>query len=359
MSPNVSVSSIDLLFNPSSIPVSGDNLMHIACTMSQSNPTFSNTRLYLLTYFPSGFWPRLLTRVLGDERFYDPVMKMYQFPQEIVEKCPDIQKETPKWRCWQTGFELVYFGNVVMQVKEVRNNSYYARGMCNYREDGLGIECHFDSQWGELDVEGSVILEISFQADKITFSFGHQEIMSSGGSSFRSIEPRDIYHDEKAKTAVLAKIVEHIDCLLQDWFPEIGESRFIQSCQGRYLITRVVPCPLCLHAEIQHQNTAQGAWEMCSGSLGESRQVSISCNQQTSVRDVADVEVIREKRVMCTFLVEKCIKNVLEGLDEICRIHGSVSPSFMPTEDGVTRMIHIAPDAVSQILLYSAVVVAL
>ena len=54
---------------------------------------------------------------------------------------------------------------------------------------------------------------------------------------------------------------------------------------------------------------------------------------------------------MCTFLVEKCIKNVLEGLDEICKVHGSVSPSFMPGEDGVTRLIHIAPDAVSIIAL--------
>jgi hypothetical protein len=288
---------------------------------------------------------------LADESFYEPTMRMFQFPHEIVEKCPAVQRESPKWRCWQTGFELVYFGNVIMQVKEVRDIDY-ATGMCNYNAEGLSMECFFDSVWGELDIKDSVILEIAFKADKLTFSFGHSQHL--GRSGYGSIERRDIYHDEKAKTAILARTVEHIDGLLQDWFPEIGEARFIQSMQGRYLITRVVPCPQCLQAEIQHQQGAKGQWEMLSTQIGkgDGQFLSISCDPESAVqpgniRNPADVELKFKKRSMCTFLVERCIQNVLEGRDEICKIHGSVSPKCMPTQDGVIRILHIAPDAVS------------
>ncbi|KAL4240953.1 hypothetical protein ACF0H5_001736 [Mactra antiquata] len=337
--------SISNMFNPTSIDNPGT--MSLISTIATLNPAFSNARLYLLTHFPSGFWPRLITRILADETIDVPVMKMFELPQEVIEKCPDILKETPKWRCWQTGFEIVYFNNVIMQVKEVQSDSVYAYGMCDYTDKSLNLECHFDGQWGELDVQDSVILEIAFKADKLTFHF--QEGQFGKTSNFRSIESRDIYHDEQAKTAVLAKIVEHIDCLLQDWFPEIGESRFIQSCSGRYLVTRVVPCPLCLDAQIKHQESADGNWVLCSTRPDQTKEISVSEDHFTlnnSTTNATRETVQGKKRVMCTFLVEKCIKNIFDGMNEICLVHGSVSPKYMTSADGVNRVIHIAPDAV-------------
>ena len=39
--------------------------------------------------------------------------------------------------------------------------------------------------------------------------------------------------------------VEHVDSLLEDWYPSLG-TRFLHTSEGRMLVTRLVPCPRCL-----------------------------------------------------------------------------------------------------------------
>ena len=317
--------------------------MFIVCTNAEKNPAMSNTRLYLLTYFPSGFWPRLITRILADDTFYDPMMKMYPFPQEIVDKCSEVQKSKPCWRCWQTGIELVYFGNVIFQVKVVRSNSDYAQGTCNYDNEGVELQCFFDDAWSPLEMRDSSVLEISFQADRITFNFGFQESVEH--QHFQSVESRSIYHDERAKASILAKFVEHTDGLLQDWYPEIGESRFMQSCTGRFLVTRVILCPLCLQEENSLQNNSPESWVVFNKNSDQSGALSV-INPSTNTDNDSDVTAEPQTRVIYTFLVERCIKNALEGMDEVCLKHRAVSSTFMPTEDGTTRTLYLAPDLV-------------
>jgi hypothetical protein len=49
----------------------------------------------------------------------------------------------------------------------------------------------------------------------------------------------------KSVCQLLALAVEHIDTLLEDWYPSLG-TRFLHTSEGKMLVTRLVPCPRCL-----------------------------------------------------------------------------------------------------------------
>lgn len=44
---------------------------------------------------------------------------------------------------------------------------------------------------------------------------------------------------------LLALAVDHIDILLEDWYPTLG-TRFVHTSEGKFLVTRLIPCPKCL-----------------------------------------------------------------------------------------------------------------
>lgn len=52
---------------------------------------------------------------------------------------------------------------------------------------------------------------------------------------------------------LLALTVDHIDILLEDWYPTLG-TRFVHTSEGKFLITRLVPCPQCLKVNDNDQN---------------------------------------------------------------------------------------------------------
>lgn len=98
------------------------NLMLLA-VKPYSNPIFSFCRLYFMTYFPSGFWSRLMVRVLADTSLYDVVCGLFCLPEELQNKSPEIRTMVdrfPEWHCWQSGLELYYMG---FQVWGYNNNN--------------------------------------------------------------------------------------------------------------------------------------------------------------------------------------------------------------------------------------------
>jgi hypothetical protein len=51
--------------------------------------------------------------------------------------------------------------------------------------------------------------------------------------------------NRKICTRIFALIIEIIDSLLEDWYPDLG-TRFMQDSKGDYLVTRLAPCVDCI-----------------------------------------------------------------------------------------------------------------
>jgi len=51
--------------------------------------------------------------------------------------------------------------------------------------------------------------------------------------------------NRKVCTRIFALIIEIIDSLLEDWYPDLG-TRFMQDSKGDYLVTRLAPCVDCI-----------------------------------------------------------------------------------------------------------------
>ncbi|XP_072749395.1 leucine-rich repeat serine/threonine-protein kinase 1 [Anoplolepis gracilipes] len=208
---------------------------------SRSQPDCSVTRLLLMSYFPSGFWSRLVTRILADDAIVEIVMSFLAPFKDFVDdnifaSLLDLQAE---WVLWQTGIELRYSGITLLRLKEVcynlKNSPYdYRQFKFKLKQDGI---------WCTVDLRNSAILEIWFPVDTLVIK---QPIMSDSvdeepmGYQAIVVEPR-----LESMPQLMALIVDHIDILLEDWYPTLG-TRFVHTSEGKLLVTRLIPCPRCL-----------------------------------------------------------------------------------------------------------------
>ncbi|XP_070186120.1 leucine-rich repeat serine/threonine-protein kinase 1-like isoform X2 [Littorina saxatilis] len=376
--------------------ITSSNLMLLA-VKPYSNPIFSFCRLYFMTYFPSGFWSRLMVRVLADTSLYDVVCGLFCLPEELQNKSPEIRTMVdrfPEWHCWQSGLELYYMGFQMLRVREVTLNQgarpagVDPQQLCDYSL--CRFKCSVEREWCYLDTANSRILEIAFPTDLLRF-----HVSSRNGPTMQTLNfanTTTVVREEQATAKLLVKIVEHIDNLLQDWYPELGEIRFHQNCEGRYLVTRVVPCPQCLAKEVSRQKAKkqdEEPWyfvnpdapdvytplivspEMQSrrnSTLQASGDAAVSAgegDQANSLTNSGQHRSLSEGQafiyngeggepVIYSYLVERCMLDVMQGVDTVCPVHGSISPQHLLDASGVSHPYFIAPDVVFNDLEYEA-----
>lgn len=192
-----------------------------------AEPEQSITRLLLMSYFPSGFWSRLVSRILADDNIVDIVRSYFVPPKESAQDVAvtkALLELRAEWLLWQTGLQLRYGDVTLFRMREVPRE-HHVSPQVDYRHARFRLKQ--DGVWCDVDLITSSILEIHFPMDSLLV--GELEVRPA-------IEPL---------TQLLALAVDHIDILLEDWYPTLG-TRFVHTSEGRFLVTRLVPCPRCM-----------------------------------------------------------------------------------------------------------------
>ncbi|XP_019848391.2 leucine-rich repeat serine/threonine-protein kinase 1 isoform X2 [Bactrocera dorsalis] len=194
-------------------------------------------RILLMTYFPSGFWSRILTRLLADEQITEAIKSMY-LPENDKSLEFDLRTSVEldaKWTLWQTGVSL-YLGTILLfKIWEVPFPATAATHL--FRNPTHRFKLKLDGVWGDVNLSSSSILELYFPLFNIDV---YKQRLSDDTVLVTQIEP-----NMSVVAKLLALVVDHIDLLLEDWYPALG-TRFVHTSEGRFLITRLALCPKCL-----------------------------------------------------------------------------------------------------------------
>ncbi|XP_035686272.1 leucine-rich repeat serine/threonine-protein kinase 1-like isoform X3 [Branchiostoma floridae] len=220
-------------------------------------------RFYLMSYFPSGFWSRLITRVFADDHLYEIASACFEAVSGNIGDGPvQVLMESPHWVCWQTGFKLRHCNATLLTVKEVIGEEDERSKYSTLRLSTRDVPSMAGYHGGKL--------QISVPLSEVRYSYTHTV---STPSSISEEEQKKIVlkTDVAIATRLLAVVVDHLDLLLQDWYADIGE-RFRQTSHGLYLVRRVIPCPKChkafnvpakqpkkKHKDVHHRDEA---WEV-------------------------------------------------------------------------------------------------
>lgn len=141
---------------------------------------------------------------------------------------------TSKWELWQTGIALYNGEQLIFKMKEISTTCTESP----YRNAANQFQLKQDGTWCIIDILTSSILEIFFPATTLSIQKSNDD-----GTQVECVE---IDINKQCLTHILALCVDHIDILLEDWYPTLG-TRFVHTSEGRFLVTRLIPCPKCLH----------------------------------------------------------------------------------------------------------------
>lgn len=100
----------------------------------------------------------------------------------------------------------------------------------------------------------SSILEIHFPVDTLLIKPVISDTVHDV-SAYKFTEPLEVQCTPECMTQLLALAVDHIDILLEDWYPTLG-TRFVHTSEGKFLVTRLVPCPKCLASALETEQSS-------------------------------------------------------------------------------------------------------
>ncbi|KAJ6225869.1 hypothetical protein RDWZM_004414 [Blomia tropicalis] len=337
-------------------------------------------RLLLLSYVPCGFWSRLITRMVADESIIDIVRSFYHLPssdgnENVISLMNNI---TAQWHCWQTGFALRYLDTFLLRVKEhsigngglTSANSTSIIGRATQSKTGhqhypydyqaikfyLGHQSENQSQssdspkssWSQIYIapQGSSMVEIYLPCQALQIDIQMEDETGSNGSSTKMktyiLEP-----NIEMISKLLVVLVEHIDTLLEDWYPSLDTNepnqkmftgnQSIQSGTDTILSPDAADIDSNLVDFYKSEVKKASTFHSSSSNKAESNDSAISTLKTTDIT----IESCNEQTLnpplslyhsVYAFMVEECILAVYEDNRLECPTHGRL------------RMEKIAPD---------------
>lgn len=184
-----------------------------------------------------------------------------------------------------------------------------------YRNELNRFKIKQDGIWSDVDLSRSSILEIHFPLLNL--------ILTNEMGNETKCLPVNI----QCITKLLSACVDHVDILLEDWYPTIG-TRFVHTSEGRFLVTRLVPCTTC----IERTQIKQPKNDLANSVNGSLRQSSESLLDSTNG---VDEKSYLHTTIWCyLWTIEECVLSTYDKKVLVCPIHGDIS------------VIRIAPDLV-------------
>ncbi len=310
---------------------------------------------------------RLLTRVLADDSVVEIVRSYFIVPEEM---CQDpvlariFVEQKPEWVCWQTGLELRYMDATLFSMKQIM-----PKVASNHDYSSLKILLNQDDNWNEIDTKMSSILEVTLPQETVVIKRPVRATSPAGGDepggrSEVTASPAIGYQAQvldanpRSVCQLLALAVEHIDTLLEDWYPSLG-TRFLHTSEGRMLVTRLVPCPRCLAAQQGEREVRSWQdWSFVPQGMSKpspkeqqqpppprvsqesatsdkdsgvghesprgSQQNRRTAEQQIQEAEEAEEDLEKDDLKVYAFLVEECILDAFRGGHPACPAHGDL-----------------------------------
>ncbi|KAK8788832.1 hypothetical protein V5799_021393 [Amblyomma americanum] len=169
-----------------------------------------------------------------------------------------------------------------------------------------------EGHWSPVETQGAVALLLELPLER------------------RQWGPAVLLPRMESATQLLALAADHVDTLLEDWYPALG-TRFVHTSQGRFLVTRLVPCPQCAAGQGCITAPPSGPPSRTSTDSGvvDSRPASAEGVDEVITGPYA-------------FLVEECILAANERGAVTCPLHGDLRLAQLAPDTGSGKFTEVA-----------------
>ena len=234
-------------------------------------------KFWFSKFIPNGFWPRLICRLTTNQNINTILKSMFS---ALLKDCgPHSSKDDMflPWTLWRSGLALTCKKTLLLEVKEVLNNSEP-----NDHREASAKDCQFRVEFC-VNIPGwvTVIKQLSSQDNA-----ANQDIACHA-------------------TSIMVEIVKNVSSLATDWFPGMFTGH---SVEGR--VPCYVPC-----------------WKCCYQSGGDAKGHETHLEQCMTAFSIE-----RDKHTVYCWEFDNIIIPAIKGKPIWCDLHCSVDPQQLTPE---------------------------